>query len=178
MRYPKVALNLNRATFIFQEATMGRRAFVDNKDRFFGAAVYLFALADVIGLGMGLLSIIPALAPLFQILTTILIPVGIIYNLFPGGFGGLIVFFILILAVVQNPKISYFIRFNTMQSILIGIAVSLIQIVFGTLGALGVIGILVFLIVMPVCIYCMVQCALGRYPEIPSFSKFVYDQVR
>ena len=157
---------------------MGRHAFTDNKDRFFGAIVYLFALADVMALGSGLLSIVPALAPLFQILTTILIPVGIIYNIIPGGFGGIIIFFILILAVVQNPKISYFIRFNTMQSILIGIAVSLINIVFGTIGGLGIIGILVFLIVMPVCIYCMVQCALGKYPEIPSFSKFVYQQVR
>ena len=157
---------------------MGRRAFTDNKDRFFGAAVYLFALADVVGLGIGLLSIVPALAPLFKILTVILIPVGLIYNIIPGGFGSIVVFFVLILAVVQNQKISYFIRFNTMQSILMGIAVSLIQIVFGTLGALGVIGGIVFLIVTPVCIYCMVQCALGKYPEIPSFSKFVYDQVR
>lgn len=157
---------------------MGRRAFADNKDRFFGAIVYLMPLASVMGLGFGLLSIIPALAPIFQILTIITIPVGIIYNIIPGGFGGIIIFFILLLAVVQNPKISYFIRFNTMQSILIGIALSLIQIVFGTLGALGVIGGIVFLIVAPACIYCMVQCAMGIYPEIPSFSKFVYDQVR
>ena len=157
---------------------MGRHAFTNNKDRFFGAIVYLFALADVMALGLGLLSIFPALAPLFQILTTILIPVGIIYNIIPGGFGGLIIFFILILAVVQNPKISYFIRFNTMQSILIGIAVSLINIVFGTIGGLGIVGIAVFLVVVPVCIYCMVQCAIGKYPEIPSFSKFVYQQVR
>ena len=157
---------------------MGRHAFTDNKDRFFGAIVYLFALADVVALGSGLLSIVPALAPLFQVLQTILIPVAIIYNIIPGGFGGLIIFFILILAVVQNPKISYFIRFNTMQSILIGIAVSLITIVFNAIGGLAMIGILVFLIVMPICIYCMVQCALGKYPEIPSFSKFVYQQVR
>ena len=157
---------------------MGRHAFTDNKDRFFGAIVYLFALADVVALGSGLLSIVPALAPLFQVLQTILIPVAIIYNIIPGGFGGLIIFFILILAVVQNPKISYFIRFNTMQSILIGIAVSLITIVFNAIGGLGMVGILVFLIVMPVCIYCMVQCALGKYPEIPSFSQSVYQQVR
>ena len=157
---------------------MGRSAFTDNKDRFFGAVVYLFALADAVSMGGGLLSIVPALAPLFQILTTMLIPVGIVYNIIPGGFGSLIVFFILILAVVQNQKISYFIRFNTMQSILIGIAISLIQIVFSTLGGLNIIGIAVFLIAVPVCIYCMVQCALGKYPEIPSFSKFVYDQVR
>lgn len=157
---------------------MGRRAFTDNKDRFFGAIVYLLALADVVGLGIGLLSVVPALSPLFSILGILLTPVIIIYGIIPGGFGGLLVFFVLMAAVVNNPKISYFIRFNTMQSILMGIAVSLIQIVFGTLGVLGVIGILVFLVVMPISIYCMVQCAMGRYPEIPSFSKFVYDLVR
>ncbi len=157
---------------------MGRSAFTDNKDRFFGAIVYLFALADTVALGSGLSSIIPALSPLFDLLGILLIPVLIIYNIIPGGFGGLIIFFILILAVVQNEKISYFIRFNTMQSILIGIALSLIQIVFSTLGGLNIIGPIVFIIVMPVCIYCIVQCALGKYPEIPSFSKFVYDQVR
>ena len=153
---------------------MGRRAFTNNQDRFFGAIVYLLALADVVGLGIGLLSIIPALSPLFTLLSILLTPVIIIYSLVPGGFGGLLVFFVLMATVVNNQSISYFIRFNTMQSILIGIAVSLIQIVF---GALPLIGILVFLVVVPVCIYCMVQCAIGKYPEIPSFSKFVYDLV-
>ena len=129
-------------------------------------------------LGWGLLTIVPALSPLFNFLSILLIPVIVIYGIVPGGFGGIVIFFILILAVVQNERISYFIRFNTMQSILIGIAVSLVQIVFGTLGGLNIIGMLVFLVVMPVCIYCMVQCALGKYPEIPSFSKFVYEQVR
>ncbi|MCC0179102.1 hypothetical protein I4641_19215 [Waterburya agarophytonicola K14] len=157
---------------------MGRYALADNKDRFFGAIVYLLALADVVALGLGLATIIPALSPVFDFLSILLIPVMIIYGIIPGGFGGIVIFFILILAVVQNQKISYFIRFNTMQSILIGIAISLIQIVFGTLGGLNIIGMVVFLVVMPACIYCMVQCALGKYPEIPSFSKFVYEQVR
>jgi len=157
---------------------MGRHALTDGKDRFFGAIVYLLALADAVAFGSGLLLIIPALSPLFNILGILLLPVSIIYNIIPGGFGGLIIFFILLLAVVQNQNISYFIRFNTMQSILIGIALSLIQIVFSTLGALGIIGGIVFVIVTPICIYCMVQCALGKYPEIPSFSKFVYEQVR
>ncbi len=157
---------------------MGRYALADNKDRFFSAIVYLLALADVAALGFGLQTIIPALSPLFQLLSILLIPVSIIYGIIPGGFGGLIIFFVLLIAVVQNPKISYFIRFNTMQSILMGIAISLIQIVFGTLGALQIIGAIVFLIVVPVCFYCMVQCAMGKYPEIPEFSKFVYQQVR
>jgi uncharacterized membrane protein len=160
---------------------MGRRAFTDNKDRFFGAIVYLLALADAVAIGSNLLLLIPALSPLFGLLGILVTPVSIIYGIIPGGFGALVVFFVLLIAVVQNQKISYFIRFNTMQSILMGIALSLIQIITQfSLPSLivSIIGGATFLIVMPVCIYCMVQCALGRYPEIPSFSKFVYDQVR
>lgn len=157
---------------------MARRGLTDYKDRFFGAIVYLLALADAVSLGIGLMATFPILSPVFDLLSILLLPVIFIYNLVPGGFGGLLIFFVLLIAVVQNPRISYFIRFNTMQSILMGIALSLIQIVFGTLGVLSIIGSIVFLIVVPVCFYCMAQCALGNYPEIPSFSKFVYQQVR
>jgi len=169
---------------------MGRHALTDNKDRFFGAIVYLFALKDAFFFGALLLSIVPALAPilspLISFLGILLLPVTLIYAIvgtaIPGGFGSLVIFFVLIIAVVQNERISYFIRFNTMQSILIGIALSLIQILVTQLSALGsimsLIGGITFLIATPICIYCMVQCILGKYPEIPNFSKFVYDQVR
>ena len=165
---------------------MSRRGLTDYKDRFFGAAVYLFALRDAVGLGLILLlalpSLSPILSPLIGLLNILLTPVNLIYAIvgtaIPGGFGSLVIFFVLIIAVVQNEKISYFIRFNTMQSILIGIALSLILIVSNTLGVLNLIGGLIFVIAAPICLYCIVQCALGNYPEIPNFSRFVYDQVR
>ena len=165
---------------------MNRRGLTDYKDRFFGAIVYLFALKDAVGLGAILLlalpSLSPILSPFMNVLNILLIPVNLIYAVIgtaiPGGFGSLVVFFVLIIAVVQNEKISYFIRFNTMQSILIGIALSLILIVSNSLGVLSLIGGLVFLIAAPICLYCIVQCALGNYPEIPNFSRFVYEQVR
>ncbi len=161
---------------------MAWRGSTDFKDRFFGAVVYLFAVYDVMALGIGLFTQIPALLPLFQLLQILLTPIQIIYGIFntaiPLGLGSLIVFFILFLAVVRNERIGYFIRFNTMQSILIGIAISLIQIIFGTLGGLGLIGSLVFVVVVGVCFYCIAQCFMGRYPEIPSFSDIVYMYVQ
>lgn len=156
------------------------RGSTDFKDRFFGAAVYLLAIYDAMALGVGLLQI-PALQPLFELLQLLLLPVSLIYGVFntviPFGFGSLVVFFILFLAVVRNEKIAYFIRFNTLQSILFGIAISLIQIVFGTLGALALIGSAVFVVATAASIFCMVQCILGRYPEIPSISDVVYSQL-
>ena len=165
---------------------MRRRGLTDYKDRFFGAIVYLFALRDAVVMGAVLLLTIPTLSPILSpfidLLNILLIPVNLIYSIvgtaIPGGFGSLLIFFVLIIAVVQNDRISYFIRFNTMQSILIGIALSLISIVSNALGVLNLVGGLIFIIATPICIYCIVQCALGNYPEIPSFSKFVYDQVR
>lgn len=160
---------------------MAWRGSTDVKDRFFGAAVYLFAIYDAIALGVGLVTVFPALLPFFNFLQLLLTPINLIYGVVNTAipfFGSLLIFFILFLAVVRNEKIPYFIRFNTLQSILFGIAISLIAIVFGTFGALGWIGGLVFIIATGASLYCMVQCALGRYPEIPSISDAVYAQLR
>jgi len=160
---------------------MSRYGSADIKDRFFGAAVYLFAIYDAFGLGVGLVSQVPALAPVFSFLQLLLLPISLIYGVFnaiiPFGFGSLIVFFGLFIAVVRNDKVPYFIRFNTLQSILFGIAISLIAIIFGTLGGLGLIGGLVFIIATGASLYCMVECAMGRYPEIPTVSAAAYSQL-
>lgn len=160
---------------------MAWRGSIDVKDRFFGAAVYLFAIYDAIALGVGLVTVFPALLPFFNFLQLLLTPINLIYGVVNTAipfFGSLLIFFVLFLAVVRNEKIPYFIRFNTLQSILFGIAISLISIVFGTFGALGWIGGLVFIIATGASLYCMVQCALGRYPEIPSISNAVYAQLQ
>lgn len=160
---------------------MSRFGSADVKDRFFGAAVYLFAIYDAIGLGGGLMVQVPALQPLFNFLGILLLPISLIYGIFdtitPFGFGSLVVFFVLFIAVVRNENIPYFIRFNTLQSILFGIAISLIAIIFGTVGGLGLIGGLVFLIATGASLFCMAECAFGRYPEIPTFSAAAYSQL-
>ena len=159
---------------------MARFGSADVKERFFGAAVYLFAIYDAMQLGTSLLVQVPALLPLFQLLGVLVTPISLVYGIFNTAipiFGSLLVFFILFLAVVRNERIPYFIRFNTLQSILFGIAISLISIVFGSLGALSLIGSLVFIVATGASIFCMVQCALGRYPEIPSISAAVYSQL-
>ena len=82
----------------------------DVKDRFFGAAVYLFAIYDALALGTGLMLQVPALAPIFNFLQLLLLPISLLYGVFdaiiPLGLGSLVVFFVLFLAVVQNEKIS------------------------------------------------------------------------
>lgn len=161
---------------------MPRFGAVDSKDRFFGAAVYLLAIRDATMLGAIFALQIPALAPLFDFLQRILLPVNLIYGIFnqaiPFGLGSLVVFFILFIAVVRNEKISYFIRFNTLQSILFGIAVSLVEIVFGQLSLLiFIVAGPVFLLVTGASFYCIAECIMGRYPEIPTISAAVSSQL-
>ncbi|MEL6440119.1 MAG: Tic20 family protein [Cyanobacteria bacterium J06621_8] len=160
---------------------MSRFGATDIKDRFWGAAVYLFAIHDAINLGTGLLVQFPALSPLFRLLGILITPINFIYAIFNTAipaFGSLVVFFILFLAVVRNERVPYFIRFNTLQSILFGIAIALISIVFSTFGALGFVGSITFIMATGASIFCMVECALGHYPEIPTFSAAAYSQLR
>lgn len=157
------------------------RGSTDTKDRLFAALVYLIPLYEALRFS-GLLQLqFPLLRPFFALLQTLLTPVDIVYRSFP--FASLIVFFVLFLAVVRNEKIAHFIRFNTMQAILVDIALALLGIILGTiLGSLGfIIGILnsiIFIIAAAVCIYGIIQSALGLYAEIPAISDAVYSQVR
>ena len=158
------------------------RGSTDVKDRFFASLPYLIPLFDLLlfGFGQYLLRQFPILNLIFIPVT----PVAIIYGSIP--YAGLIIFFVLFLAVVRNERISHFIRFNTMQSILLGIALSLVGIVLNRvlLPILGT-GFLaetlynvVFLGTIAACGYSMIQSWLGRYAELPGISQAVYNQVR
>ena len=120
--------------------------------------------------------------PVLGLIRIPLLPLGLIYGLIP--FGSLVVFFALFLAVVRNERIPHFIRFNTMQAILVDIILSLLGILFfriisGVLPSLILVTLLnvIFTAVLAVCVYSIVQSALGRYAEIPGISEAVYTQV-
>ena len=103
------------------------RGSTDVKDRIFGALVYLMPLYSGMRFGGDLLNQFPIVEQLLGLLLT---PILLIYSLIPGGLGGFLLFFILFLAVVRNERIPHFIRFNTMQAILVGIVISLLSILF------------------------------------------------
>ena len=160
---------------------MNWRGYTDAKDRIFSTLVYLFAICNVLPFGNFLLQEFP---PLGQLLSLLLSPVLWIYELLP--LSGFIVFLILYFAVVKNTRISDFIRFNTIQTILIGILLYLLELVafqFIFPGLWG--GLLVetlcntiFLGGLAVCLYSMVQSALGQYAEIPTISNAASSQIR
>ncbi|GAB4377709.1 MAG: hypothetical protein Kow00121_27970 [Elainellaceae cyanobacterium] len=149
-------------------------------DRFFACLPYLLPLLDGIQFSIPFFNQFPVLQPL-------LIPLLPLLQLYRGvPFIGLIIFFALFLLVVRNENISHFIRFNAMQAILLDIVLILCSIITSLIlqPALGgglfleTIYNVIFLGTAIVVIYSIVQCALGRYAEIPTLSDAVHMQVR
>lgn len=156
------------------------RGSTDTKDRIFAALVYLLPLYSAFAFGIFIFQQIPFLGAALVIVLT---PLAFLYSSL-GSFGSLIIFFVLFLAVVRNPRISHFIRFNTMQAILIDILVSLLRLVLDFvargLGANFVLETLfnvVFLGAFAACVYSIIQSVIGKYADIPTISEAAYSQV-
>ncbi|NEQ21696.1 MAG: hypothetical protein F6K28_21270 [Microcoleus sp. SIO2G3] len=148
------------------------------KDRIFACLPYLLPLVSALPFGSFLFQQFPALG----VLLIPLQPVLFIYQSIP--FAGIIIFFLLFLLVVRNERILHFIRFNTMQAILLDIVLVLCSLLFNILlKGLGTNLVtetllnIVFLGTLAACGYSIVQSLLGRYAEIPALSEAVYAQV-
>ena len=156
---------------------MNWRSSTDWKDKLFASLVYLFPLYYGLNFGVFLFRQFPIL----EIITIPLAPL-ILLNRIP--LGGLILFFVLFAAVVRNPRISHFIRFNTMQAILIDILLILVSLVANVLlGGLGVslftqtLYNAVFLGTLAACIYGIVRSSTGQYAEMPGISEAASSQI-
>lgn len=148
------------------------------KDRIFACLPYLLPVVEVFAFGQFFLTQFPPVQYLFLPLLPLL---RIYYGV---RYAGLIIFFALFIFVVRNEKISHFIRFNTMQAILLDIIVFLFGILTDVVGLLPAGGFAVqtlyttvFLGIVVACVYSMIQSLLGRYAEIPAISDAVYMQL-
>ena len=99
------------------------------RDRIFSILPYALPLMYGLQFGQYLFQQFPIL----QLIAIPLLPLLAIYQSFP--FAGLIIFFALFMLVVRNENIPRFIRFNTMQAILIDILLVLCSLILGILGA-------------------------------------------
>ncbi|NEP60205.1 MAG: hypothetical protein F6K31_24915 [Symploca sp. SIO2G7] len=151
------------------------RGSTDTKDRIFASLPYLIPLFRAIPFGQFLFTQFPFL----KIILILVTPVQIIYETVP--FASIVIFFILFLAVVRNERVAHFIRFNTMQAILIGILIFLCSLLLPWLGTnllTQTLDSIVFLGTLVACGYSIVQSFLGLYAEIPGISEAAYAQVR
>ena len=150
----------------------------EGRDKFFGALVYLLPLFDALPYGQFILNQFPWLGIIYLPFT----PLIKFYFQFP--FASFIIFLVLFMAVVRNPKISHFIRFNTLQAILIGILISLVGLLLNVLikGTgenllIEVLFNLVFLGSLATSFYAIAQSILGRYAELPTISEAANSQL-
>ena len=146
--------------------------------------MYLLPWSDAIPLGFspdGLFLQYPVLRPL--VLPAL--PLMQLERSIPFGLGGLLLFFVLFLAVVRNPNVPYFLRFNALQALLTDIALIVLSIGFrlllqpiaaGTL-LLGTLSSAVVVTVLAILLFSLVECLRGREPDLPGISQAVRMQL-
>ena len=146
--------------------------------------MYLMPWSDAIPLGFGsdgLFLQYPVLRPL--VLPAL--PLLQLERSIPFGLGGLLLFFVLFLAVVRNPNVPYFLRFNALQALLTDIALIVLSIGFRLLlqpiaaGSLllGTLSSAVVVAVLAILLFSLVECLRGREPDLPGISQAVRMQL-
>jgi uncharacterized membrane protein len=145
-------------------------------DRFFGSMAYLLPIADVYFFGVFVRQF-----PIVEQIYQPLMPLVVINS----GFGGFILFLGLYIGVAINPRISRFIRFNVLQAILIGILLSLCQLLLqyvflkipGIEDLTKVLMNTVFFGTWAMAGYGIIMSVLGKYTEIPQLSETAQMQI-
>jgi len=152
-------------------------------DRLWGSLPYLLPLVAALPFGFvpsGLFQSLPGLIPIFSPLLRLL-PLA-------TGWLGMGLFFALLFFVIRNGRVAHFVRFNTMQALLLNIALFLVQVLmqvfamlFGSLGLAALVSILAttaLLGVIAVTLYAWVQNVRGHYAEVPVLSDAAYAWIR
>lgn len=146
--------------------------------RLLGALAYLLPLSDALRFGQSLF----AMFPLLGWLALPALPLVVLEQAIP--FGGLVLFLLLFLLVVRNPRVPYPIRFNVLQAILIDIVLVLLSLAFDTvlapLGAGFAIRTLsntIFLGTVLLVLFSVIQSLRGKEADIPTVSEAVRMQL-
>ena len=139
---------------------------------------YLLPWSDGLPFGRSLYSLFPAL----QWLSLPALPLVVVQQAVP--FGGFLLFLVLFLAVVRNPRVPGFIRFNALQAILLDIVLIVLSLAFNlVLAPLGgnfavrTLANTVFLGTLLLVLFAVVESLRGREAEVPSLSQAVRMQL-
>jgi len=137
-----------------------------------GIILYLIPWADCLKFGNHLYL----KYPFTQIIQIPAIPIIIIERSIP--FGNLLLFLAIFIGLVRNSKVSYFLRFNALQSLLINIGVIIIsfifEILFSPFGNSLIIRTFSSTLLISLCsiiAYCVWSCTQGNEPNLPGISQ-------
>ena len=137
-----------------------------------GVLLYMIPWSDSIGFGNHLYL----KYPVTQILQVPAIPIILLERSIP--FGNLFLFLAIFLGLVRNSKISYFLRFNALQSLLINIGIIIISFIFKTIFnpfsnslIIRTFSSTLLISIFLVIIYCSWSCIEGNEPKLPGISQ-------
>jgi len=137
-----------------------------------GILLYLIPWADCLTFGNHLYI----KYPFTQIIQIPAIPIIIMERLIP--FGNLLLFLAIFIGLVRNNKVSYFLRFNALQSLLINIGIIIInfifQIFFSPFGSSLIIRTFsstLLISIFAMITYCVWSCTQGNEPNLPGISE-------
>ena len=146
--------------------------------RLLALLTYLLPWSDGLPFGRSLTSLFPML----QWLSLPALPLLLVEQAIP--FGGFILFLVLFLGVVRNPRVPYFIRFNALQAILLDIILIVLSLAFNLLlaplggnFAVRTLANTIFLGMLVLVLFGIIQCLRGKEADIPSLSEAVRMQL-
>ena len=166
------------------------RGSTDWQQRIISALPYILPLIEVRGFGGFLFAQFPALNLLYLPFYPFIVLLGTLDRAIPFLGFTFILFFALYLGVVRNEKLAHFLRFHTMQALLLSIFTFLCAYVLRLIGIpvsavavtpvflFSVLSSLLFISVAGACIFSMVQAVRGLYAEYPFISEAAYAQTR
>ncbi len=140
--------------------------------RILGALLYMIPWSDSLTFGNHLYT----KYPFTQIIQVPAIPIILIERSIP--FGSLLLFLIIFVGLVRNSKVSYFLRFNALQSLLMNIGIIIVSFIFEIIFS-PFINSLIFrtlfstllISLFSVIVYCVWSCTQGNEPNLPGISQ-------
>lgn len=152
--------------------------------RLLAVLAYTLPWSDALDFGTPLLSQFPSL----NLLVLPALPMLQLRQLFSVGslgLGGLLLFLLLYMAVVRNPRVPYAVRFNVLLALMIDILLVVLRLAMDilfrqTLGNSLMVRTLdntIFLGALLLLGFAVVECLRGRDPDVPTLSDAVRMQL-
>ena len=114
--------------------------------------------------------------PFIQIIQIPAIPIILLERSIP--FGNLLLFLAIFIGIVRNSKLSYFLRFNALQSLLINIGIIIISFIFEIIFnpflnslIIRTFSSTILISLFSLIVYCSWACTQGKEADLPIISQ-------
>ena len=146
--------------------------------RLLALLTYLLPWSDALPFGRALFAVFPWLT----LLQLPALPLLFLQQAVP--FGSFVLFLVLYLAVVRNPQVPQYLRFNALQAILLDILLVVVSLGFNVLLSplgdsivLRTLNNIVFIGSLAVLLYAVLQSLRGKEVDLPTISEAVRMQL-